>query len=171
MPGATAEAGVFRGLASRILCLERRREDPDFDGEGHFGVDSFEGLSPPATIDDDPSCAGRFADTSVEMARRTLEGFPAVELIKGWIPEALDQLPDQQYRFVHVDVDLHDPTRASLEYFFPRMVRGGVIVIDDYGPWPNGEFPGCKIAADESVMRHGIGLAALDTGNAVIFKR
>lgn len=171
VPGATAEAGVYRGLASYVLCEMMRAEDPGFDGSGHFAIDSFEGLSEPTEADERPEYAGRFADTSLELARRTLSDFPGAELIKGWIPGALDELPQQAYRFVHVDVDLHDPTMDSLAYFYPRLSAGGVLVVDDYGPWPNGDFPGCKLAVDAFAERHGLSIAVLDTGNAVIFKR
>lgn len=171
LAGATCEAGVYRGLASYLLCRERRAEDGAFDGTGHFAIDSFEGLSVPGERDADPGCAGRFGDTSVELVRDVLGGFPRVKLIKGWIPRALDALPEQRYRFVHVDVDLHDPTRSCLEYFYPRLVCGGVLVVDDYGPWPTGEWPGCRIAVHEFCAELCVAFAALDTGNVVIVKR
>lgn len=171
VPGATAEAGVYRGLASYVLCEMRRAEDPGFDGVGHFAIDSFEGLSEPTEADEHPGYAGRFADTSLEIAQKTLADFPGATLVKGWIPEAFDELPEQTYRFVHVDVDLHDPTMDSLAYFYPRLSAGGVLVIDDYGPWPNGDFPGCKLAVDAFAAGHGLSIAVLDTGNAVLVKR
>ncbi|MEQ9165570.1 MAG: hypothetical protein RLO12_04890, partial [Fulvivirga sp.] len=40
--------------------------------------------------------------------------------------------------------------------------------IDDYGPWPNGDFPGCKLAVDAFAAGHGLSIAVLDTGNAVL---
>ena len=174
--GATAEAGVYRGLASYLLCRERARETPGFDGTGHVGVDSFEGLGAPSPADANPANTnpdyeGRFADTSLETARRTLADFPGVTLVQGWIPDAFEHLPEQAYRFVHVDVDLHAPTRDGLAYFYPRLSPGGMIVVDDYGPWPNGEFPGCKAAVDDFATRHGLAMATLDTGNAVLIKR
>lgn len=169
--GATCEAGVYRGLASYLICREQRTENPGFDGTGHFAIDSFEGLATPDQADGDPSCAGRFGDTSAALVRNTLEDFPGVRIIEGWIPEALGELPEQAYRFVHVDVDLHAPTAACLEYFYPRMVRGGIIVVDDYGPWPTGEWPGCRLAVHEFSARHEAPFAALDTGNVVIVKR
>ena len=50
----------------------------------------------------------------------------------------LETLAETRYRFVHIDVDIYEPTYACLEYFHPRMVEGGLIVIDDYGfpSWP-----------------------------------
>ncbi len=171
LAGASCEAGVYRGLASYLMCRERRVEDGAFAGMGHFAIDSFEGLAEPTGKDGDVPFGGRFSDTSEEVARRTLEEFPGVTILKGWIPDALGGLPEQSYRFVHVDVDLHDPTRACLAYFYPRMVQGGIMVVDDYGPWPTGEWPGCRIAVHEFCAAHGVAFAALDTGNVVIVKR
>lgn len=171
LTGATAEAGVFRGLGSYLMCRVRREESPTFDGAGHFMIDSFEGL-PPGRDDDGPTAiVGRFNDTSVEHVRSALSEFPGATIVKGWIPSAFVELPEQTYRFVHVDVDLHDSTLDSLEYFYPRMTPGGIIVIDDYGPWPTGVWPGCAKAVRTFCDKARIPHTALDTGNAVIIKR
>lgn len=175
LPGATCEAGCFRGLASWLICQYRRKAEPGFDGSGHWMVDSFEGLSPPVAEDGD-FAARRYAEkaftkTSVEHVRKALQDFPGVRIEKGWIPEVFDRLPDQRYRFVHVDVDIYAPTLACLEYFFPRLVPGGILVCDDYGPWPEGEWTGCGTAVREFCQREAISFAALETGNAVLVRR
>src|SRR5688572_31529904 len=41
------------------------------------------------------------------------------------------------------DVDVYQPTRDSLEYFYPRLVTGGILVCDDYG------WPGARKAVDD----------------------
>ena len=63
---------------------------------------------------------------------------------------------------------MRDPTYASLAYFYPRVVPGGAIVIDDYGftAWP-----GCKTATDAFCDSHGATVVPLPYGNAAIFKR
>ncbi len=63
---------------------------------------------------------------------------------------------------------MHDPTYASLAYFYPRVVPGGAIVIDDYGftAWP-----GCKTATDAFCDSHGATVVPLPHGNAAILKR
>ncbi|MFW5652494.1 MAG: TylF/MycF/NovP-related O-methyltransferase [Planctomycetota bacterium] len=90
-------------------------------------------------------------------------------------------LADRRYRFVHIDVDVYEPTLACLEFFWPRLSPGGAIVIDDYGPpllsTDDAESPlsdlwcGCVPAVIEFTTRHQIPLAILETGNAVVFKR
>ena len=148
LDGLIAECGCFRGLSSYLLCSRLKRHDAVFDGTGYRIFDSFHGLSEPQGEDalasePDPSApypedirAGRFC-ASLEEVRQGLAPFPGVGYFPGWIPAAFPQDGDDLYRFVHVDVDLYQPTRDSLEYFWPRLASGGIIVCDDYN-WPGG---------------------------------
>ena len=86
---------------------------------------------------------------------------------EGWIPEVLDSLEERRYRFVHLDLDMYEPTYACLEYFYPRLVEGGVIVLDDYGFL---DWPGCKAATDKWCEEHNQAAVLLPTPNAVIVK-
>jgi len=58
-----------------------------------------------------------------------------VRYFPGWIPSSFPCPNLELYKFVHIDVDLYHPTKDSLEYFWPRMALGGIIVTDDYN-WP-----------------------------------
>jgi hypothetical protein len=53
--------------------------------------------------------------------------------MEGWIPERFPEVADRRFAFVHIDVDLEQPTRDSIEFFYPRMNKGGIILCDDYG--------------------------------------
>jgi O-methyltransferase len=172
VPGETVEVGCFRGLSSFLLCHVMKRWAPDFTGATHSLVDSFEGLGAPVEADElPPEVKGRFGTTSVAHVRRTLAEFPDVKIYKGWVPEMLDTLPEREYRFVHVDVDLYEPTKDCLEFFYPRLHRGGIIVVDDFGPWPGGgRYPGCSKAVGEFCGARHLEFAALTTGNAIIVK-
>lgn len=179
-PGRWAECGVFNGYSSLALCLVARSLAPSFDGTGLHLIDSFEGLSPPGEQDYAPA-AGRDGSvalvppiigneqfrTSVEKVRAAFTGFPGVRIHQGWIPEVLGTLPDAEWSFVHIDVDLYAPTRACLEYFLPRLTPGGVVICDDYG---SQVFPGAERAWDEVCTREGVPFVELPTGQAVILK-
>ena len=54
----------------------------------------------------------------------------------------------RKYSFVHIDVDLYQPTLDSHEYFFERLHKGGIIVCDDYG---YSQFPGASLAVDKFI--------------------
>jgi hypothetical protein len=160
MAGLMAECGCFRGLSSFLLCSTLKLADGGFDGRGYRIFDSFRGLSAPQPEDTiegtDPQTellrqmtrAGHFA-ASLEEVKEALRGFPRIEYFPGWIPEAFPDEPDARYRFVHLDVDVYQPTRDSLEYFYPRLVAGGIIVCDDYG------WPGARKAVEEFCARAG----------------
>jgi hypothetical protein len=77
---------------------------------------------------------------------QTLSKFPFVHLYKGWIPERFPEVTDNQFSFVSIDVDLFQPTLDSLEFFFPRLIKGGIIYFDDYG---GKTFVGAKAAVDQ----------------------
>ena len=150
LDGLVAECGCFRGLSSYVLCRSIKRADSGFDGWGYRIFDSFAGLSVPGPEDAyDPSAPGAarhelmmqpgaFA-AALEVVKEALAAFPRIEYFPGWMPEAFPDEPDARYRFVHLDVDLYQPTRDSLDYFYPRLVPGGRIVCDDYN-WPGGRM-------------------------------
>ena len=68
-----------------------------------------------------------------DLVRRNLAGYEAFTLYKGWIPERFGDVADRRFSFVHIDVDLHEPTLESLRFFYDRMSQRGIIVCDDYG--------------------------------------
>lgn len=173
--GETAEAGVFRGLSSWLICKVLQEENPDFKGENHLMIDSFEGLSEPVEKDGAFPLKrfneGGFTQTSVERVQKSLSDFPDVEIHKGWIPDVFEKIPRKQYRFVHVDVDVYEPTLASLRFFYEQLAPGAIIVVDDYGPWEGQNWPGCIKAVEEFAEEIGQPFAILETGNVFFIKR
>ena len=173
--GVVAECGCYRGLSAYLLCCTMAASDAGFKGEGVHLFDSFEGLSAPAAEDQITDKrvpkgkvkrqAGMFS-ASVDDVRRTLSDFPDVELHKGWIPGSLAEAPPGLYRFVHLDLDLHDPTREGLAFFYERLAPGGVLVCDDYGAV---RWPGVRTAVDAFCESTGARRLRLAAGQAVIF--
>lgn len=175
--GERAECGVFQGASALHLCTVAREAQGSFDGTGLHLVDSFEGISGPSEHDritvpgsggtrEAFVAPGAFAGP-LEDVRTALAGFPGIQYHKGWIPKVLDELPQARWSFVHVDVDLYEPTHACLEYFYPRLAPGGVMVCDDYGSaW----FPGAFRAWDRYCDEQGLPFVVLDTGQSVLLK-
>jgi len=141
--GGVAECGCFKGLSSFLLCSTMKKFDANFNGNGYQIFDSFEGLSVPETVDqkreyDDDHAppqaiisSGHFA-ASVESVKHALDQFPKIEYFKGWIPEAFPANSIKKYKFVHVDVDLYQPTFDSFSYFWPLINKGGIMLCDDF---------------------------------------
>ena len=173
--GHIAECGCARGLSSFQLCAAFRAAHPQWQGETFHVFDSFQGLSAPGDEDAidasvtqehvaDHSVAGRFAVPREIVARNLHRLFPHVSLHEGWIPEVFARQPDRRYRFVHVDVDLYQPTNDSLRYFFPKLNPGGIILTDDYN------WPGAKKAFDEFSRQNGIELHLTGADQAYFVK-
>jgi hypothetical protein len=174
LQGLIAECGCFQGLSSFLICSCMKRFDPAFDGSGYEIYDSFQGLSAPQAEDfGSPDSAESFRiqpnvvagayAAPLEQVKRALSAFPRIAYFPGWIPAAFraDDLAGR-YRFVHVDVDLYVPTLASLEYFWPKMVPGGIMACDDYN------WPGARQAVDEFCARQGLACEVTPTLQAFI---
>jgi O-methyltransferase len=123
-PGAFAEVGVFKGASARLLC-EVKGDKPL-----HL-FDTFEGLPTPSEHDRGVHSPGQFA-CSLEAVRAYLDGHENVHFHKGIFPESAAGVEEMSYAFAHFDVDLYDGTLACLEYFYPRMIPGGIILSHDY---------------------------------------
>jgi hypothetical protein len=173
LEGDIAECGCFRGLSSHLLLARLKRAERAFTGGGYHVFDSFEGLSEPAAADavsgDSPAaervrrmCRRGWFAAPLEVVKQGLAEFPGVEYHQGWIPQSFAGLPERRYRFVHLDLDLHDPTLGALEYFFPRLVAGAVVVCDDY------DWPGERKAVDGFCARQGLTMATTAHGQAVL---
>lgn len=125
LPGAMAEVGVFRGGSARLIC--------EVKGDKPFLLfDTFEGL-PPSSAEDRNVHREHQYSCSLENVQQFLSGYENLHYYPGIFPTSTTNVPEQQYCFAHFDVDLYEGTKACLEYFYPRMVTGGVMVSHDYG--------------------------------------
>lgn len=158
--GLTAECGVYLGVTSWFIC-------ENSDGRQHFGFDSFSGLSKPGSHDGDYWTLGDLS-VAASIATGRLARFPNATLLDGWIPDRFAEVSDQSFSFVHIDVDLYRPTLDSLEFFYPRLVPGGVIVLDDYGFVT---CPGARKAADGYMASRQEMILHLPTGQGVIVRQ
>jgi len=131
LSGDTAACGVFKGQGSWLITQAGGRNDRQ-----HHIFDSFEGVSEPLVLDNHPD-AGKHGwkkhDMSVpyDIVQAKFNNHPQVKLYKGWIPERFSEVADRQFSFVHIDVDLYEPTRDSVAFFYDKMQVGGIILCDD----------------------------------------
>lgn len=159
VPGDTVECGVFEGASSYLIC--RRIQGL---GKRHHVFDSFEGVSEPGDMDGAHWQKGVLS-CSVESVGHRLREFPFVQLYKGWIPARFGEVADNKFCFVHIDVDLYQPTSDALEFFYSRMSKGGVMLFDDYGFTT---CPGARRAIDEFLSDKRQVLVHLPTGQAFL---
>jgi O-methyltransferase len=161
VPGDFAELGVYRGDSARLL----HKMDPS--RKFHL-YDTFEGFKEEDLQHETGEAATyttrNFADTSLEAARRNIGGnenvvfhpgrFQELTVDSRQLTDSSSPIPDCQpstvncqlhFALVNLDADLYAPTKAGLEYFYPLLSPGGVIIIHDY----NHKWPGIKNAVNE----------------------
>lgn len=147
-----AECGCWWGHSTQILASIASAQ-PGFSGQLHV-FDSFEGLSEFKEQDHSEfkstpelrEAARRNFRSSFEHVSTHLSDFPFVKIHQGWIPTRFDDVKDNKFSLVTVDVDLYEPTRDAVRFFYPRLQTGGCMYFDDYG---YNTYPGAKLAVQE----------------------
>jgi hypothetical protein len=153
--GDVIECGCLHGHST--VAISTLLKEHGFDGEFHV-FDSFEGgLSD--FLPEDDSFFGlsevekrTLVDTfksSAEFVKSITEQFGFVELHKGWIPDSFAGFERRPLRFVHIDVDMYEPTKAALDFFWDSVVPGGCVIVDDYN---YSIFEGANRAVDEFLV-------------------
>ncbi len=166
--GDIVECGVWRGGSMAVAA--RTLIDCDSNQRTLWMYDTFEGMSPPT--EDDVDYLGRSADELLKTedpadeqsvwCRAPLDGVRTVmaetgydsgliRFEKGKVEETLPQTRPKRIALLRLDTDWYESTRCEMEYLFPLLVPGGVLIIDDYGHWE-----GCRRAVDEYLASHGI---------------
>jgi len=144
--GDFAELGVYKGESVRVI----HQMDPDrkfhlFDTfEGFTGKDLRHETGEAATYTTE-----HFADTSVLKVLQKINGNQNLIIHKGYFPDTTSGLEGKKFAMVNMDCDLYNPTRAGLEFFYPRLSPGGVILVHDY----NSKWEGIVRAVDEFMMK------------------
>lgn len=150
--GDVIECGCWHGHSTLAIATVLAAQG--FSGRFHV-FDSFEGgLSDFGAKDESRfRLSAREKRAQVEQFRSDFDfvrsvtaPFGFVELHRGWIPQIFTSFAPRPLRFVHVDVDMYEPTKASLEFFWDSVIPGGCIVIDDYN---HAVFEGATRAVDE----------------------
>ena len=166
LPGDFVECGVWRGgsILSILLALqELNRSDREV-----WLYDTFEGMTMPTEVDISSSegsalaaweGASRRGETvwpetfgaesfSEAGVRETLlaTGYPPENLrfVRGPVEQTIPKDHPDEIALLRLDTDWYESTRMELEHLYPRLVDGGVLIIDDYGHWR-----GARQAVDE----------------------
>jgi predicted O-methyltransferase YrrM len=127
----------------------------------------WRGLSAYQMARDKDSIRKQFA-CSLDTVQNNLREFSFIKYYKGWIPETFHEVKDETFSFIHIDVDLYQPTLDSFEFLYPRLAPGGIMVFDDYGCV---QFPGAKKAIDECLSKQHNGFfLPLPSGQAFLIK-
>jgi O-methyltransferase len=166
IPGAVVECGVWRGgsmmaVAKTLLSIESAEREL-------FLFDTFDGMSVPD--EHDISLVGEKASelggqhkksesdlfwcyAPMETVKQAVlsTGYPEERLhfVKGRVEETLPLEAPDEIALLRLDTDWYESTRHELETLYPRLARGGVLILDDYGHWQ-----GARKAVDEYIEKH-----------------
>lgn len=156
--GDIVECGIGVGetffALSALACAENA-------GRDLWGFDSFEGFPEPTPEDASPRNPkkGEWNNfLSEDLIRQKLlnSGIPAgfigqhVRLVKGFFNKSLPSFTGESVALLHLDVDLYQSYKDTLEFFWPKVPLGGVVLFDEYKqPGVTDVFPGAARAIDE----------------------
>jgi O-methyltransferase len=143
LEGDIAEAGVYFGATARLILRFFDRANKTI----HL-FDTFD-VMPDANPDYDiPERWHPQKGLSVEFTKCVLRDYydnGQVVFHKGLFKDTLHEAADKKFCFVHIDCDLYDGAKDAVEFFYPRMVTGGVMMFHDYD---TKSFPGIKKAVE-----------------------
>tara|TARA_B100001093_G_scaffold517611_1_gene599723 strand:+ start:3214 stop:3858 length:645 start_codon:yes stop_codon:yes gene_type:complete len=160
IPGEIIELGVFKGASfSRFAMLRNIYEHNS--SRKIIGFDTF-GKFPETSHDDDKYFTKLHNDISSSIKKTELleslnkrgidEG---IELIEGNIvktlPDYISEHPELKISLLNLDTDVYEPAVTTLEELFPRVCKGGVIIIDNYA-----KVPGETKAVDDFFKHNNI---------------
>lgn len=169
--GNIAECGCFKGLSAHQIAAICRNNN--FKNK-FFIFDSFEGLSRFDSEDisvhnSKTDFVKRQKEFSCPMGqvKNNLKEFDFIDYKEGWIPSRFDEVKEERFSFVHIDVDMYQPIKDCIDFFYPRLLEGGIMVFDDYGYLG---FPGAKKAVDEFLAKNKVFFLELPCGSSFIIK-
>ena len=102
-----------------------------------------------------------------EAVLKTFKGFNT-KIIRGAVPETLPEVDSDQIAYLSVDMNCIQPEIDALNYFWEKMVPGGIIVLDDYG---YGNITNDqRLAHDEFAHSKGVEILSVPTCQGIIIK-
>ena len=123
LPGDMAELGVAFGASAKLISQYSPNRILHL-------FDTFEGLPAVGTLDSPKFEGGQFFPR-IEDVKEYLDG-KNVRFYKGLFPGTAGPVQDTVFSFVHLDADLYESTLAGLQFFYPRMCSGAILICHDY---------------------------------------
>lgn len=177
LPGHVFELGVYKGASLIRLATFRSTMENDFsrkivgfDAFGRFPTESLSSDQDLKFIEQFAEAGGDGLQASELASLLHHKRFSNIELVPGnvldSIPAYLDAHPETRLSFLHLDMDVKEPTQFALKLLYDRVVPQGLIVFDDYNA-----VAGETDAVDEFVAGRGLIIEKLPYYNIPAFIR
>lgn len=175
LPGHVLECGVYKGASMIRLATYRDMLESSYSRK-IIGFDAF-GKFPSQNDSHDKEFIQRFESDggdgiSVDELSRVLsyKDILNYELVKGdvkkTVPQYLHNNPELKIALLHIDVDVYKPTADILNFLFEVVVKGGIIMLDDYAA-----VSGATKAVDEFIKRNDLKIEKLSISHIPAFIR
>jgi hypothetical protein len=169
LPGDFVECGVNTGIYSRAIMHYLSFEK--MTDRKFYLLDTFNGI-PEEQLTEGEKAVGmqhmnrRYFDCH-ELVKKNFADYPNAVIIKGKIPETLEQVTTDKVCYLSIDMNAQVPEIAAMEYFWDRLVPGAMVVLDDYG-FPN--HVNQKRAFDDFARRYNVDILSVPTGQGMLIK-
>lgn len=167
LEGDYVECGVNKGGTALAVAHYTSFNSLDKD---FWLLDTYQGLVADLIQDYEEvtpdSYAGYYKECYDEVVK-TFSPFPRAKIIRGAIPDTLEQVTAKKVSFLSIDMNCVVPEIAAIEFFWDRLVPGAIVVLDDYG-W-SAHKPQ-KDGFDQFTKAHNTQVLTLPTGQGLIVK-
>ncbi len=170
LDGDFVECGVNTGMLSLAICnyLDFARMTREF-----WLFDTFAGIPSHQMTDAERNGIGGWHNQHsyvecYEDVARSFAPYPNARLVRGEVPATLAQFPaNRRVAYLSIDMNITYPEIAALEFFWPKLVPGAVVLLDDYA-WITHRAQ--KHAMDAFATREGCPILSLPTGQGMLLK-
>ena len=169
LPGSFVECGVNLGFLSLAIMeyLDWNSRDTQF-----FLFDTFCGLDE-SKVSEEEIRIGRlnesreFYSECFEQVKKNFRGFRNFTLVRGNVPSTLNDVDIEAVSYLSIDMNCAEPEIQAVEFFWPKLVSGGIVLIDDYA---HRGFEPQKGAFDEFARAKEISILSLPTGQGMFIR-
>jgi len=168
--GDIVECGVWRG--GSVMAVLNVLKELDSAEKNIYLYDTYDGMTDPTA--DDISFEGRSAkellDESKKNEQNVIWAYSALDIVKknvytsgydrekihfirGKVEDTIPSIIPEKICLLRLDTDWYESTKHELEHLFPRLSKGGILILDDYGHWQ-----GARKAADEYFGKYKINI-------------
>ncbi len=166
LEGDFVECGVNKGFSAKFAMdfVDFTKLDKTF-----YLMDTFRGVVEECLTDGEKAqgkTGGGYEECYEEVVE-TFKDYKNAKIIRGAIPGTLPLVKSEKIAYIYMDMNAVMPEIAAAEYFWDKLVPGGMIILDDYGHLG---FEEQRKAFDEFARKKGIQILCLPTGQGLIMK-
>ena len=167
LKGDFVECGVNTGILSLAICdyLNFNSIEKIF-----YLFDTFSGIpeSQMSSIEKPDRLQSnlKYPDC-YEQTKLNFSQFPKARLVRGIVPNSFSEVEIDHVAYLSIDMNITFPERKAIEFFWPKLSSGAMVILDDYG-WEGYEDQ--KQSMDEFALSVGVEILSLPTGQGLVIK-